>query len=119
MHGHEFRQRRGREPAERVDWGALAQVGYLLNSKWEVFGRYDVVLLDDEALEDGDEETFHEVTAGVNYYLGPDGSHLHRAKLTADVTYLPNGAPSDQTQSGVLAGEGDQFIVRAQFQLQL
>jgi len=119
LHGAYADPHSGTGDPTRFDWGALAQVGYLLNSKWEVFGRYDVVLLDDEALEDGDEDTFHEVTAGVNYYLGPDGSHLHRAKLTADVTYLPNGAPSDQTQSGVLAGEGDQFIVRAQFQLQL
>jgi hypothetical protein len=103
----------------RFDWGALAQVGYVLNSKWELFGRYDVVLRDDEALEEDQEGTFHEVTAGVNYYLGPDGSLLHRSKLTADVTYLPNGAPSDQTQAGVLGGEGDQFVVRAQLQLQL
>ena len=66
-----------------------------------------------------DEDTFHEITAGVNYYLGPDGSYLHRAKLQLDATYLPNGAPSDQTQAGSLAGEGDQFVVRAQLQLQI
>ena len=101
----------------RTDYGALVQAGYLVNKKVEVFGRYDVVRLDADAVAAGAEDTFHEITAGVNYYLGPDGSYLHRAKLTFDVGYLPNGAPSDQTQSGVLGGDDDQFVLRAQFQL--
>ena len=59
------------------------------------------------------------MTAGLNYYFGPDGTALHRAKFTVDFTYLPNGAPSDQTQSGVLASDDDELLVRAQFQLLL
>jgi hypothetical protein len=101
------------------DWGALGQVGYLLGRQWEVFGRYDVVKLNEDAVAGGAEDTFHEITGGVNYYLGKDGQYLHRAKLTLDVTYLPNGAPSDQTQAGILAATDDEFIVRAQFQLLL
>jgi hypothetical protein len=103
----------------RYDWGVLAQAGYLLNKQWEVFGRYDVVVLDEDAVAAGSEDTFHEITGGVNYYLGKDGSYLHRAKLSLDVSYLPNGAPSDQTQAGVLAATGDEIVVRAQFQLML
>jgi predicted porin len=101
------------------NWGVLGQVGYLVSKQWEVFGRYDVVKLDEDAVASGAEDTFHEFTAGVNYYLGKDGVYLHRAKLTLDVGYLPNGAPSDQTQAGILAATDDEFYVRAQFQLLL
>jgi hypothetical protein len=77
------------------------------------------VSLDDDAVAAGDEDTFHEITGGVNYYLGKDGAYLHRAKLSFDLTYLPNGAPSDQTQSGILAADEGEFVARAQFQLML
>jgi hypothetical protein len=103
----------------RTDYGALVQAGYLLTKKWELFGRYDFVKLDEDAVAAGKEDFFHEVTAGLNYYLGPDGSYLHRAKFSLDLTYLPNGAPSDQTQSGILAADDDEFLLRAQFQLML
>ena len=105
--------------ASRTDYGAILQAGYLLNKKWEVFGRYDFVKQDEDAVADGAEDTFHEITGGVNYYLGPDGSWLHRAKLSADVVYLPNGAPSDQTQAGILAADDAEFLFRAQLQIQL
>jgi hypothetical protein len=101
----------------RFDWGALAQAGYLVTKQVEVFGRYDVVKLDGDAVTG--EDTFHEITGGVNYYFGKDGQFLHRAKFSLDVTYLPNGAPSDQTQAGILAADEDEFVVRAQFQLLL
>jgi len=99
-----------------TDWGFLAQAGYLVNKKVEVFGRYDVVLFDDDTVN-GD--TFNEFTVGANYYLGPDGAYLHRAKFTLDFVYLPDGAPSDQTGLGVLASDEDEFVVRGQFQLQI
>ena len=109
----------GTSNISRTDYGALVQAGYLLNKKWEVFGRYDFVKLDEDAVAAGKEDFFHEITAGFSYYLGPDGSALHRAKFTVDVSYLPNGAPSDQTQAGVLASDDDQFLLRAQFQIML
>jgi type II secretory pathway component PulJ len=99
------------------DWGALAQVGYLLNKKVELFGRYDILQLDD--VVPGDEDTFNEFTIGANYYLGPDGAYLHRAKLTFDVVYLPDGAPSAQTGLGILGSDEDQFVFRGQFLLQI
>jgi hypothetical protein len=113
VHGG-YTNTRGDVDDESFDWGALAQVGYLLTDQLELFGRYDIVHLD-SANANGD--NFNEITVGLNYYLGDHGSALHRAKVTIDATYLPDGAPSNQTQAGVLAGDDDQFVFRAQFQL--
>jgi hypothetical protein len=104
---------------DRNDFGVVVQAGYLLHPAWEVFARYDVIFLDNDFIAAGGEDTFHELTAGVNYFLGTDGSAVHRAKVTADVTYLPNGSPSNQTGNGVLAGDSSQWVFRAQFQLWL
>ena len=105
------------DAGDAFDWGLLAQAGYLLNKKVEVFGRYDILKLDDVA--PGDEDTFNELTIGANYFLGPDGAYLHRAKFTVDLVYLPDGAPSTQTGLGVFGSDEDQFVLRGQFQLQL
>jgi hypothetical protein len=102
---------------DSTDWGLLAQAGYLLNKKVEVFGRYDLLKLDSDTA--GGDDTFNEFAIGLNYYLGPDGAYLHRAKFTVDVLYLPDGAPSSQTGLGVLAGDEEQFVFRGQFQLQI
>jgi hypothetical protein len=99
------------------DWGALAQAGYLLTDKWEIFGRYDYVDGDDDRTT-GDGE-YQEITAGVNYYL-----EKHSAKFTVDLTYLPDGTPlSGGTANGIghLDNENDEaeIVFRAQFQLLL
>jgi hypothetical protein len=101
---------------EAFDWGAIAQVGYLLNKKVEVFGRYDVIKLDETG---SDNDTFNEFTIGANYFFGHDGAYLHRAKFTVDFIYLPDGAPSNQTGLGILASDQDEFVLRGQFQLQI
>lgn len=101
----------------RVDWGAIAQVAYLFSPKWEAFGRYDIIGLD-QSIASG-EDTFSEITIGLNHYLGENGSAGHRAKITVDVSYLPDGSPSTQTQVGSFAGGEGQLIARAQFQLLL
>lgn len=102
------------------DWGAMLQAGYMLNQSWEIFGRYDFTHLDHDALAAGSENEFHEITAGVNYYLQAAPWH-HNAKVTVDVTYLPNGAPGDEEQIGILANgdKNDEIVVRGQFQLLL
>jgi len=65
------------------------------------------------------EDTFWELTGGVNYYLGPDGSYGHRAKFTIDLGILPNGSPAPVTGIGVLdANNGStEIVLRTQFQL--
>jgi hypothetical protein len=99
------------------DWGFLVQAGYMLNPKWEVFGRFDETFLDDNRLPPGASESFPEITVGVNYYLNG-----HAAKFTVDGVWLPNGIPTgDFSGAGLLDPDGDQqqFAVRAQFQLLL
>lgn len=98
------------------DFGFLVQAGYLLDEKdkWELFGRYDVMFLDDARFADPTEDTFSELTVGLNYYIKG-----HAAKLTIDGTWLPNGTPNGQDGIGILDPDNDedQFIVRTQFQL--
>ena len=96
------------------DVGGVMQAGYMLNEKWEPFARYSIVSLDSGG--PGDDDNYHEFTAGVNYYM-----HGHASKFTLDVTYLPDGIPSDQAQIGELDPDADdsQFVLRGQFQLLL
>jgi outer membrane murein-binding lipoprotein Lpp len=104
-----------------TDWGALLQASQLIGGNWEVFGRYDITLLD-HAIAFSDtqsENVFHEITVGFNYYMGENGSAGHRAKFTVDLSYLPNGAPAAATGSDILdknAGQNE-LMLRVQFQL--
>jgi hypothetical protein len=97
------------------NYGFLGQAGYMLNEKWEIFGRYDYMHLDNINVS-SDEDSFHEITAGVNYYI-----KRHAAKITVDIVYLPNGTPADANGLGILAPDAgeDQFVLRSQFQLLL
>ncbi len=55
----------------------------------------------------------HEITGGFNYYF-----HGHTMKFTADVTYLPNGAPKGDGGADILpSNDRDELLLRAQFQL--
>jgi hypothetical protein len=94
------------------DLGGVAQAGYMLTDKWEVFGRYSLVALDTAA--DEDDDNYHELTAGLNYFL-----RGHAAKLTADVIYLPNGVPTDQSGLGELDPDADEDTDRRPRQFQL
>ena len=96
--------------------GVGGQVGYLVNPKVEVFGRYSFLNFDEEI---NGEDTFHEITAGANYYFGPDGAWNYNVKFTLDLNYLPTGCPGNQTGVGYLAGDESQVVLRAQFQLVL
>lgn len=110
----------GGQPS-RTDWGFLLQMGYMLTGACELFGRYDITLLDEDVLfpDDGAEDTFHEITVGLNWYLGKDGSAGHRAKITLDLTYLPNGSPVRNTGLGILDDNRgrNEWMLRGQFQL--
>jgi hypothetical protein len=88
----------------------------MLSPKWELVGRAALTVLDDELVSG--EDSFLELTAGANYYL-----YGNSAKFSVDLTYLPDGAPDTGSDTfdyiGVLAGEEDQWVLRAQFQLSL
>lgn len=94
--------------------GLIAQAGYLLSDRWEVFGRYDIVFLDDQVVPVGGSDRAQEFTLGVNYYI-----RGHSAKFTADVVYLPDGSPQNVDGLGILAGNAEQLLTRMQFQLVL
>lgn len=102
---------------QRIDWGGLVQAGYLFAPNWEVFGRYDLVKLDSDFVTGND--TFNEFTVGLNYFLGDKGVYLHRAKITGDVVYLPDGSPANVTGTGVLAADDSELLFRLQFQLSI
>ena len=114
---HGQRHRRQSARGGSGDWGGIVQVAYLITPQWEEFGRYNVLRLDRDPSAGGN-DTFHEVTVGVDYYLGPDGSFGHRAKFTLDLTCLPDGGHLP-TRRSVLASDEDEWVLRGQFQLLL
>ena len=102
------------------NFGGVVQAGYLVNPSCEIFGRYGIILFDDDQpLNDGGaEDTFHEITVGFNYFLGDNGAAGHRAKFTVDLTFIPDSAPAIGNSGVGVLGDGDsEIILRGQFQL--
>lgn len=99
---------------EAFDFGGVAQAAYLFSDRCEGFVRYSLTQFD-EAPVDAD-DTIHEICVGTNYYVVP--SAPHRAKVTVDLTYLPNGAPASLKPFSIAGGTDDaEVVLRAQFQL--
>jgi hypothetical protein len=104
--------------SELDDFTFVLQGGVMLSDHWELFGRFDALMLDDDRGTDEDFYSF--LTVGVNNYFAG-----HAAKATFDVVYsfektsdlsglglLPN------TDQGLLGDtEEGEFVLRAQFQL--
>lgn len=99
---------------DSYDWGVLGQAVYLINERWDCFARYNFTHLDDPAVPPGAHHDYQEITIGVNRYF-----KSHYAKITIDVGYLPNGAPTNLDGAGVLVSREDELLIRAQFQLVL
>jgi hypothetical protein len=95
------------------EYAFLLQGGYIINKKWEPFGRYEFMHV--AGTPAGSENNIHVITAGVNYYwVG------HRAKLTAEIQYLPNGLPFDDSGNDLLTNNGNgELSAVLQFQLLL
>jgi hypothetical protein len=97
------------------DPGLVVQAAYLLTPKIEPFARYDYSYLPRGSTTNLITGEVQEITIGANYYL-----YKQNLKFTLDASYLPNGAPSDQTPQGILKDSGhNEIVVRAQFQLAL
>lgn len=104
--------------AEFDDFSFVVQGGVMLTDSWELFARYDGLILDEDRGTDEDFYSF--ATVGVNKYFAG-----HAAKFTLDGVYsfekttdlttlglLPN------TDQGLLGDtEEGEFVLRAQFQL--
>ncbi len=95
------------------DPGFVLQGSYLVTSQIEPFVRYDYAYLAAGSTTGLEKHDTQEITIGANYYL-----RGQNAKLTLDLGWLPNGAPSDSDALGILKDSGhDEFLARAQFQL--
>lgn len=95
-------------------WGAMGQVAYLFgDSKWEVFGRYSYVNFDEDVF--GDDDSYQEVTGGVNYYF----FNSHAFKFTCDLNFLPDGIYSDFDNLGYVPDDDEVWSLRAQLQLEI
>lgn len=105
-----------------ADWGLVLQASYLINPAWEIFGRWSYVEFDNGVTKGTDtQSSFNELTAGVNYYLGKNGSAMNRAKVTVELSWLVNGAPMPLEGLGYLGDNSfdNEIVLRGQFQLAL
>ena len=118
---------RGNVPASTgYDWTLRGQISYAINSHWEPYAQYEYIRLDPINLPAGVRNDLHAIRAGVNYYL-----FNTEARVTLDITYLPNGTPVSDEGAGLLAtgsstrtagitrGGGNELVFRAQLQLAL
>ncbi len=98
------------------DIGFLAQLGAFVGPKWELFGRYDVVVPDKNRTAS---HSFNSITVGANRYVIPES---HAAKFTVDVIWMIDkqnaGIVGASTLTGVRASGGaNQVALQVQFQL--
>ncbi len=101
------------------NFGAMGQVAYLLDNYWEPFGRIDLLVVDDELVGDDVEDTYLQLTGGVNRYLGREGRWGHGAKITFDVSVLPDGSIGYPRDADFDASDEFLLVARGQFQLAL
>lgn len=94
------------------EYSLLAQAGYIIDQHLEPFGRYEYMHVEGTAA--GSRNYFQVLTAGVNYYFVG-----HRAKLTAEVQYLPQGIPFADGASDILASQKGRGEISAEVQFQL
>lgn len=111
-----------------VNHGFVLQGGMFVNDQTELFARYEGLFLDSDlaTLAGTNEDNFHYLTAGLNYYFVPES---HAAKFTADVVYsfsdtdtldalapAPGGFNGPAT-TGILGVSDGEFAVRGQLTL--
>ncbi|RMH26524.1 MAG: hypothetical protein D6692_09140 [Planctomycetota bacterium] len=111
-----------------VNHGFVLQGGMFVNDQTELFARYEGLFLDSDlaTLASTNEDNFHYLTAGLNYYFVPES---HAAKFTADVVYsfsdtdtldalapTPGGFSGPAT-TGILGVSDGEFAVRGQLTL--
>lgn len=100
-----------------VDAGFIAQGGFFVTEHTELFGRFDIILADDDRVEQAG--NFRTMTFGANYYFFP-GSHA--LKFTANlIWFLDEQATSlapTSTNTGLLPSPEDgQWAIQAQMQV--
>jgi hypothetical protein len=112
-----FRNQAG--AGERNDYGAQVELGYFITRSIQPIARYSITKLS-RAFKVGGADTFHEIAGGVNWFFGKDGQLGNRAKITVDVTFLPDGTPVFAGGDFLASPNKKQEVVfRAQLQLSL
>jgi hypothetical protein len=95
------------------EYAFMLQGGYIIDKRWEPFARYEFIHV--AGTPAGSKNYFSNITGGVNYYFVG-----HRAKLTAQLQYLPDGMPFDDSANGLLTNNGNgELSAILQFQLLL
>jgi hypothetical protein len=106
-------------PSRRSDWGVQVEAGYFITPALQAIARYSLVKFDSD-FKTGGEDTFHEISGGLNWFFGQDGGLGNRAKLTIDVNYLPNGSPAAPGLEYLASpSKRDEVVVRTQLQFSL
>jgi len=113
----DFRNLAAGAPGNRQDIGGVVEGGYFLTPALELIARYSLVKVDHDFRTTGVSQ-YHELAAGLNWFLGPDGSYGDRAKITFDLTYLPNGSPAFAGGNFLNSpNKKDELVARVQLQL--
>lgn len=94
-------------------FGVVVQGGYhIVPDKFEVFGRWEWMDLDNAVAEDN----INLMTVGVNYYFG----RHHGWKWSTDFVYAFDTVPVSSSNIGLIAdalGDEDQWAIRSQMQI--
>lgn len=105
--------------------GFIAQGGVFVSDQVELFGRYDVIMLDDVLVLAGTSDNYQSITAGMNYYFVPES---HAAKFTLDAVFaidesvnmdliLGGAGSNDPSATGLLGLSDSEFLLRGQLTL--
>lgn len=105
--------------------GFIIQGGLFVSDQVELFGRYDIVMLDDVLVAAGTDDNYSSFTAGMNYYFVPES---HAAKFTLDAVFAVNestnldliyggGGSNDPSATGLLGLSDSEFLLRGQVTL--
>ncbi|MEZ6317417.1 MAG: hypothetical protein R3B49_01495 [Phycisphaerales bacterium] len=106
---------------DTTNHGIYVQGGLFLADQWELFGRWDWLMLDSDFTATGDED-YHYITLGTNYYFVPES---HALKFTGDVIWaLDESAAGGFTDTvtnlgdtGLLLGTDGEVSLRLQLQV--
>ena len=104
--------------------GFILQGGMFVSDQVELFGRYDIVMLDDVLVAANTDDNFQNITVGMNYYFVPES---HAAKFTLDAIFavdestnidsILGGGSNDPSATGLLGLSDSEFALRGQLTL--
>lgn len=100
-----------------LDSGYIAQGGFFVTEHTELFGRFDIIVADDDRVERAG--NFRTLTVGANYYVFP-GSHA--LKFTTNLIWFLDEqatslAPTSSNTGLLPSTEDGQWAIQAQMQV--